>query len=371
MIKAKKQHRLLGYILGAVIPLLLMGIFYILSSSKATMDAICTGFSTPTLNAMGRFYSRLPFSVMETFIAIAVLAALVFLGKLIFAMIRGKNPRWLILTRYLLVLVAILAWIWNGYCWLWNSGYFGSDFSEKAGLKTEGLSVQELTDAAQFFLDQANALSGSVPRDDRGIFSGTFEDFVQAYDTLYAPLDREFPCLAGQTTQPKGIVFSKFMSITGFTGIFFPFSGETYINTHQPAWGIPSTISHEIAHQRGVHPEEECNFLGIAACIQSDDPSWQYSGYTSGLIHLMNALYRADPDAWKTLRNSFTPELESDWQYNNQYWQSMEGTVSKASDAVYDAFLKVNTQPLGIKSYGKCVDLLVLWLNTSDYSPKH
>ena len=371
MTKTKKKYGLLGYAIAAAIPCILLGVFYGLSTSKSCMDAICIHFSTPLLNAMGRLYSRIPISIMELFIAIAVIAALTFLGTWIYHLIKGKAPRWVILIKYVLLLLAILAWIWNGYCWFWNSGYFGSNFAEKAGLKTEGLSVQELTDAATYFCEQANTLSTAVPRDESGVFYGTFDTFAQAYDGLYDPLDEEFPCLQGQTSRPKEVVFSKFMSITGFTGVFFPFSGETYVNSHQPDWCIPDTIAHEIAHQRGVHLESEANFLGIAACLQSEDPIYQYSGYCSGLIHLMNALYKADKDAWKALRESFTPELNADWSYNNQYWKSMEGTVSKTTEAVYDTFLKVNTQTQGIKSYGKCIDLLVLWLNTSPYSPKN
>ena len=159
------------------------------------------------------------------------------------------------------------------------------------------------------------------------------------------------------------------MSRTGFTGIFFPFSGETYINTHQPAWSIPNTVAHEIAHQRGVHLEAECNFLGIAACLESDDIRFQYSGYLCGLIHLTNALNSADPEARAAILKDFCPELEADWNYNSRYWREMEGTVSKVSDKVYDAFLKVNTQPSGLKSYGECVDLLILWMQESSRSP--
>lgn len=364
-----KNRHILPYLIGALIPLLLLAVFYTLSANKDVMERICTGFSTPLLRKMGSFYSRAPVSIMELFIIIAAAAVIVFVWKLINAMLSGRRPRIFILIRYILVLTAILAWIWNGYCWLWNTGYFGYSFGEKSGLEADGISTEDLYNAASFFAEKSNELSTQVQRDENGIFAGSFDDFKDAYDTLYLPLEEEFPFLNGDTTMPKGVYFSKIMSMTGFTGIFFPFSGETYINTHQPDWCIPDTIAHEIAHQRGVHLEAEANFTGISACIQSDDVTYQYSGYASGLIHLMNALYKADPDAWKSLRSTFTPQLEADWTENSRYWQEMEGTATKVSNKVYDTFLKVNTQPLGLQSYGACVDILVTWLNTSEYSP--
>ncbi len=54
-----------------------------------------------------------------------------------------------------------------------------------------------------------------------------------------------------------------------------------------------------------------------------------------------------------------------DWTTNHYYWASFEESVTyKTSSKVYDGFLKANTQPLGIRSYGACVDLLVDWVKT-------
>lgn len=368
--ETEKKRPIAGYLAAALIPLLLLLGFYLLSGNPSLMERINSGFSIPVLRFMGRNLSRVRFSFMELDIALALLAAAVFLVSLIIRLIRGPKPKIMIPVRHLLVLVAVVSWIWNGYCWFWNSGYYGRSFSQKAGLKTEGLTVEELTDAANFFLEKTNELSAQVPRDKNGLCSCSFEELLTEAETLYGPLEEEFPFLKGEQTVPKAVFYSKIMSMTGFTGVYFPFSGETYINVHQPDWAIPQTISHELSHQRGVHLEAESNFCGIAACIQSDDVLYQYSGYMSGLIHLSNALYTADRDAWKALRENFSEELTADWNENNRYWSEMEGTVTKVTDKVYDAFLRINTQPAGLKSYGMCVDTLVLWLNTSEYSTK-
>lgn len=355
--------------IAAGIPLALLALFYGLSPYRTVMEKISTKVSEPVLRFLGGKLSAVNFSFMEADIALVLLAAGIWIFFFLKGILAGPAPRLPLLARRLLVLLAVAAWIWNGYCWLWNSGYYVSSFAEEAGLETRGLSAQELTRAAEFFLEKTNELSTQVPRNDDGICVCSLEGILSTAEKLYDPLEKEFPCLVGPQTVPKGVHYSKIMSMTGFTGVFFPFTGETYINVHQPGWGIPDTVSHELSHQRGVHLEAEANFCGIAACIQSENALYQYSGYMSGLIHLTNALYKADRDAWNSLRERFSDELRTDWNYNSDYWREMEGTVNKVTDKVYDSFLKVNTQPEGLKSYGQCVDLLVLWLEESPYSP--
>lgn len=365
----KKKKHLGGYLTAALLPAALVAVFYILASRTSVLAHVQRNFSRPVLDAMGRAFSTVPFSFMEFFIVLVCAAVLLFLVRLIRRLILGPGPRLLTVLKYFLVLVCAAGVIWNGYCWLWNAGYYDESFAEQAELKADGAYPEELELASRRFLAMANRLAPLVPRDEDGNVAFSLEDAMDVYPDLYDPLVEEFPCLSGQTTRPKGVIFSSVMSRMGFTGIFFPFSGETYINTHQPAWSIPNTMAHEIAHQRGVHLEAECNFLGIAACLESDDIRFQYSGYLCGLIHLTNALNKADPDARADILSGFCPELRTDWNYNARYWQEMEGTVSKVSDKVYDAFLKVNTQPSGLKSYGECVDLLILWMQESSRSP--
>lgn len=365
----KKKKHLGGYLTAALLPAALVAVFYILASRTSVLAHVQRNFSRPVLDAMGRAFSTVPFSFMEFYIVLVCAAVLLFLVRLIRRLILGPGPRLLTVLKYFLVLVCAAGVIWNGYCWLWNAGYYDESFAEQAELKADGAYPEELELASRRFLAMANRLAPLVPRDEDGNVAFSLEDAMDVYPDLYDPLVEEFPCLSGQTTRPKGVIFSSVMSRMGFTGIFFPFSGETYINTHQPAWSIPNTMAHEIAHQRGVHLEAECNFLGIAACLESDDIRFQYSGYLCGLIHLTNALNKADPDARADILSGFCPELRTDWNYNARYWQEMEGTVSKVSDKVYDAFLKVNTQPSGLKSYGECVDLLILWMQESSRSP--
>ena len=76
---------------------------------------------------------------------------------------------------------------------------------------------------------------------------------------------------------PKAISCSTVLSAMDFTGFYFPFTGEANLNVDCPASFLPSTIVHEMAHQRGIASEQECNFIAIAVSLASGDPVYRYS----------------------------------------------------------------------------------------------
>ena len=48
--------------------------------------------------------------------------------------------------------------------------------------------------------------------------------------------------------------------------------------------------------------EQEVNFVAFLACTGSERTDFQYSGYLSGWVYCMNALYRADYESWQEVR---------------------------------------------------------------------
>ncbi len=149
------------------------------------------------------------------------------------------------------------------------------------------------------------------------------------------------------------------MSAWGFTGYLCPLTGESTLNTDCPAVFIPVTVAHEFAHQRGVAAEQEANFVGIRAAVASGRPDYVYSGWLFGYVHLGNALYSADPELYRAVYATLDDRVRADLAANNAYWAAWEGPVQDTGERVYNAFLQSYDQPLGMRSYGACVDLLV------------
>jgi hypothetical protein len=354
----RKKYWGLGLVF--LIPLALTLLFYGVNGNQKAMDFWVYQVIGPVEQFWGRIWAIFPFSVMEIFIALFLLGNIWWIVRCVWLVLKQRALS--AFFRRLLALATLWMWLWCSFCWLWNAAYYASTFAQRSGLETSGHTVEELITVTTWFAQQAAQLSSQVPRQENGEFLRDSESWFSNGTSVYQKLEQEFPCLTMSPVRAKPLVCSKFQSYLGFTGMYFPFTGEANVNIDAPACLIPSTIAHEMAHQRMVASEQEANFVGIAACLSSTDVVFQYSGFLMGLIHLCNALYPISPDAWEDIANRyFTQELAKDWTDNNNYWAALESPVEEVAGQAYDSFLKSNHQDLGIQSYGACVDLLVTY----------
>lgn len=346
------------------IPLALVILFHLLKSRQSLMTAWVFGVMAPVERFLGRVWAVFPFSVAEVLTVLFLTRCAVWLIRTVVLLFRQQAV--LPCLRRLAALGAAWLWLWAGLCWMWNAAYYIPTFAQREQLETVSFSVEELAAVTEYFARQAASLAPQATRDVEGHFIEELSDCFRRGPDVYRTLARQFPSLDIKSVRAKPLLFSRLQSVLGFTGVYFPFTGEANVNIDAPACLVPATIGHEMAHQRMVSSELEANFVGIAACISCDDAVFQYSGYLMGLIQLCNALYSVSPDAWSEIAGrAFTPELAVDWEDNNVYWRALESPVEDVAGDVYDSFLKGNDQELGIQSYGACVDLLVSYFGTS------
>lgn len=360
--ETKKKNLQLNQVwqmIGAVtIPLALLILFELLKGYQNVMSRWVWSVMAPLEQVLGRLWSHLPFSAAEVLAALFLAGCVIRLARAVMLLFR----RWevLLFFRRLLALGSTWLWLWAGLCWLWNAAYYIPSFAQREGLDTGPYSVEELAAVTEYFAQQAASLSAQVPRDGEGHFAAELTGCFDQGPSIYQNIAREFPSLDVKPVRAKPLLCSRLQSILGFTGVYFPFTGEANVNIDAPACLVPATIAHEMSHQRMVASELEANFVGIAACTSCEDVVFQYSGYLMGLIQLCNALYPVDSDSWYDIAGRcFSPELSIDWKDNNEYWAALDSPAEDVAEDVYDSFLKSNDQELGIRSYGACVDLLV------------
>ena len=358
--ETKKRHSLQAdaWIFLAVLPLPAVGLFHLLKHNQGVMSGWVWFVMAPLEQKLGRLWSLLPFSAAEALTVLFLAGNAVWLVRAAALLFRKKEL--LPFLRRLLAAAAAWLWLWAGLCWLWNTAYYIPSFARREHMDVKSFPVEELAAGTRYFAQQAAALAPRMERDAAGHFSEDLSGCFARGRDIYQNISWEFPSLDIGPTAAKPLLFSRLQSILGFTGVYFPFTGEANVNVDAPACLVPATIAHEMSHQRMVASELEANFVGIAACVSSDDPVFQYSGYLMGLINLCNALWSVSPDDWYSIAGQyFSPELSVDWTDNNEYWAALESPVEDAAGDMYDSFLKGNGQQLGIRSYGACVDLLV------------
>ena len=352
-LRYKKRH------LWLLADLALLGSFLLARRSRAAMNALTQGFTDPLRRTLGRLCEHVPFSVAEGLYVLAALALLVYLALGLRALVRscGKART---LYALLLGLADAALTLYLLFCLLWGANYYADGFCDRSGLDGEPVSVEALCRVTEQFAALVNEYAPAVARDENGAVTADRTAILAYAPEIYEGLYGEFPFLRMDDVAPKAMYFSRIMSAMGFTGFYFPLTGESNVNVDFPAATLPTTVAHELAHRRGIASEQECNFLAVLASLRCDDANYRYAGALSGYIYLSNALYSADAECYRAVRDTLDERVLADLRASNAYWAQFEGPVDTVSTAVYDGFLK-SYGTIGVKSYGACVDLLVAY----------
>ena len=315
-------------------------------------------FVRPVHRMLSTAAARLPFSVAEVLVGIFAASVLVYLTAAVIGVIR-KQRKLRGICLILLTVLCIGLTVYAAFCALWGVYYYGDDFATQSGLDDSPIALEDLKAVTVYFTTLVNRYAEQVPRDENGVCAMDRDAILARSNQVYRNAEQLFPCLEGPDIRAKGVHFSRVVSYIDFTGFFFPFTAEANVNTDFPTSLFPSTVAHELAHQRGVAKEQEANFCAVLSSLTYGDPEYCYSACLLAYIHLSNALYDADKSTWSAIYSSLSEPVLRDLAANREYWKQFDTKVRKVYNTVYENFLYSYGQTLGLKSYGACVDLLV------------
>ena len=355
-----KNHKKLHIWLGA--DLAVLGLYLALRHDRGLMNGFADRITTPLKGALGRLCALTSLSVMELLYVLAGAAALVYVVGSVIAVVKARGRRGRRAYGALLLAADVCLTVYALFCLMWGVNYWTDSFQDRSGITAQPVAAEDLEAVTAYFAQQLADTADSVPRDENGVYAVPKEQILAESRLVYGGVTELFPFLDFRDTGVKAVRCSRFMSIMGFTGVYFACIGESNVNVDSPACLLPSTVAHELAHQRGIAWEQECNFLGVLASVTSGMPDYVYSGWLLGFIHLGNALYETDPEAYWAIRNALPETVSADLRDNNAYWdQFRDNVVEKVSDTVYDAALKSYGDANGMKSYSMVVELLVAY----------
>ncbi len=322
----------------------------------------------------GRVTGTFPFSVGEWMLYLAVVMSFVLaFGGAVYGTFRKKLPdKW---KRIYKKYAFFYYWIFGIVCVIMTLNCFllyqSSPISERyqigAGQGRE-YGISEITLVRDYVVEQANALSVTFDRDEKGylVYPASFTDEAKAQ---MQRLGEKFDVLSGYYPDPKGLAISGFYSQQYIMGYYFPFSMEANYNRQMYLTNIPVTMCHELSHLKGFIREDEANFIGYLACVDSGDPLFRYSAYLSVIGYLDRDFFRAvGEDSEVYLSHPVINDLvvEDRKFLTQETWEKVEDnavlkteTVKQAADAFLDTTLTLNGVEDGRISYSRVVDLLL------------
>lgn len=356
----KSLRRLAPVRLGiTLLCLLAVALIYALRVDEGAMLWVYEHVTHPYHLFMSKLCSHFAFSAAELVYAAAILGLAAYLLWCVYRLIRFPEKLWQ-LYRLVLTLAMAGAVFWAGLSVMWTPCYYAPGFAEQSGVDDGPLELEELETVTRWFAALASEYADEVPRDENDACTTDRDSVLDRAAGVFEGAAELYPFLDGEALRPKPIHFSRIMSCLDFTGFFFPMTGEANLNMDSPVFLLPSTSQHEIAHQRGVAMEQECNFVAVLSCLESEYADFRYAGAALAYIYLGNALAGADYEAYTEIYYSLSDTVRADFKAQSAYWDEFrDSAAQKASNTVYDSFLKSNGQELGMQSYGACVNLLV------------
>jgi len=351
-----------------IILILLSLIGYLLTLITPHFPSFMEHYYSQGINKLYRqglslFFGLFPFSVYE-FLLYGVILIVLASFCYRFYQILIKRTHWKKhLSKWLIHILNFALVLWCLLIYTWTLNYSRLPLENTMSLELSTHSTEELADLYSHLIEKLNALSFEVTRDENGYMTipGGYQNVFPRTKDAYEALSKDYPQFGGRFGNPKPVTLSKLMVHTNITGIYSPFTSEPNVCTAILPQDLPATAIHELAHLRGIAPEDEANFVATLTCTYSQDVDFKYSGYFLALIHASNALYKASPETLYALNASLNEAVRLDLEHHNAFWQSYQGTTSKISSTLNDSYLKANGVADGEASYGRMVDLLLAY----------
>ena len=305
----------------------------------------------------------IPFSLAELLIVLIP----VILVLLIFYAVRRKTKTWRSVISYSVTLLSAVSVIFSLFVLGYGVGYYVPTLDEKLALDSEPVSAEDLRDTALWLSDEILLLTSDIyyGTDGASIMPYSLTEMNDKLMEAYGKLNEQYDFLQRLDSNIKPVMASVAMSYAHLTGVYTFFTGESNLNIDFPDYTLPYTAAHEFAHQRGIARENEANFVAFLACVASDDPYLQYSGYLNLYEYVINALYSANREMYSEVRSQLSLRVTNEMRaYSAFYDKYRDSQAGKVNNAVNNTFLQANGAAEGTKSYGMVVDLAVAYYKT-------
>lgn len=343
---------LFRFISAAVLLALTAGLFWLAKTYPVPVGLMYPRFSAWILGVLGDITQGVTAPVWTIGLAVIVVFALYTLVR---ALIKGRFLRWLAGLAHgvsFLVFASVL---------LWGVGHALPTKTEQIVPQTT-YSAQTLAEATEYYGTQLDLYAAQMERDESGnVVMPAFSQMAEEAEEAAFQLSARYPVIPAAELKVKKLPLDEVFGYLGITGIFVPFTAESSVSGHTYGPSMPHTMCHELAHRLGCTAEEDANFIGYLACLESDETEFLYSAAYSAFIYCFNALYEVDENAAKTVWNHRSAAARRDVSGANAHYEPYEGKVQDMSQKVNDTYLKLSGEEEGVKSYDLVSDALVAW----------
>ena len=303
--------------------------------------------------------SRLPFPTVYLFVFSLVAVVLYVLYRTLHTL--GWRHKFYFVFRSAINGFGFLVFF---FLMLWGFNYQRIPIFEQLSLNPVPLAEQELLVEMNLTKSILSQIRPNIRRDTSAIEEGM--DYLELENLVRSEVSNNLYTLGlNYTGKPRTREFhpAGFMRQMGIYGIYFPFTGESYIDPSLHPLEKPFTIAHEMAHSYGVTDEGEANFIAWVICSNSESYLLQYTGQLRLLRYQLNDLFRINAEAYKTFVSTLPAGIKNDLASIRRNVLSVQPLFSEISRRSNDIYLKTQGVKAGVQSYAQLPMLVVAWRN--------
>ena len=363
-----KQRKIKEYIpLGALVLFIVavgaLAVHITSEISQTFSDFFNRYIGSAVRGVLATITSVFPFSLAETVIIFIPVLCIVLVVPCV------KRTRASVKSgiRYVVSMAAALSLMYSLFVFTTAVGYNGTPLGDKLGLDACAVSVDELRVSAEYMIGKMNSELAHVSYTygDASVMPYSLGRMNTLLLEAYGKAAEKYSFIPRLYSSLKPVALSEAMTYTHISGMYTYYTGEANLNINFPDYTLPFTAAHELAHQRGILPENEANFVAFLVCAESDDPYIRYSGYLNMYEYINSALHSADYDTFAQVYDSLDNRVKGEIvAYNRFFEKYRENTVADVAGAMNDTYLKSQGVEAGKKSYGMVVDLAVAYVNS-------
>ena len=350
-----------GYVTAAILGAIAWALGRLADRYSTLVDMVYPYVTRTVQDVLAQWSSSVPFCLWQVALMLLIIGIVAVLGIVI---VLHWNP-----IRFFGWVLAAASLLHLGNTLVYGLNYYAGSIATDIRMQVYQYTVDELTDAAEYYRDEANKLASQMSRDEQGdLFYSDFETLTQQAGSGFEKLVRErsFSVMGGSNIPVKQLGWSGMYTAMGITGVTVGMTGEAAVNPNIPAVSMPFTICREMAHRKCIATEGDSNFAAFLACQANESLEFQYSAYYMAYRYCQMALTNAKSNeakvAAEALAEGENDDLRHDMEaYARFFKRNMDEKASRLANTVNDTYLKVSGDKDGVDSYNSVSDLLVSW----------
>lgn len=220
--------------------------------------------------------------------------------------------------------------------------------------QSESITNTELYAATDYFIQKLNETDAYIIRDNNGKMYNpmSFEFMTSRLDTMLNSMNTN-KYLHAFSYRPKKLATSDVASAFNISGITMPLTGEIGINVNAFDYTMPMTLAHELAHSKGVMPENQATALAINVCLNGSN-EFSYSAYSTVVRSLLSSIYQLDGrDKYLEFYEKINSSITNEWAMYSEYLKQYDSFLNDVGNFFNNLFLKSNGVKSGIYNYSE------------------